>query len=758
MNKWYKALEYDEIIAQVSEYCAFSLGKEKIQQQQPSFSKIIIQRENAKTKDAIAYILAGKDVSLTGVSDVKEAIIKASKGGVNSIAEMVQINKTNHVVERLIKTKKDVDAFYVFDYIESLNVSFALIQRIDLSFSPSFEVLETASKLYADLKKQQRELEKTMSTQVQVFINKHMSWLSEPIATTRHDRVVVLAKTADKNKFKGILHGESASGQSAYVEPPFLVELNNKKEQIASQLEGEVHRICVEISYMIQQDAMQLMANLETLAQLDALFAKAHWGLARDGFVATVDGQLPLRIEHARHPLIDASVVVANTYELIQPNRILLITGPNTGGKTVSVKIIGLFTLMAYSGIPVLASRATIPLYDRVFADIGDDQSIVQSLSTFSSHLSKISQILQEATSRSLVLLDELGSGTDPDEGESLAIAILDYLREKECMVVATTHFNRLKEIAYQSDFTMLASVEFDLDTLSPTYRYVSNTSGASNALAIASRFNLPQTLINQAQHYFESKKSEQQQLIDELHQKIDEQNKLNATIETLKNQQQQSKAELDHLKAEFETNQASMLEKAKQEAQDYLHTQLEAIDEIIKQAIEADQEKAKQAKAKLKEKVTTIERPKAEPIQVGDHVQLVATHQIGVVSKINQDKVDVDVYGKRFSVKRNQLLKVDALKTKKPRQKTHAMRAHHVDLECVIVGMRSEEAKVKVDQYINDCILANRHKGYVVHCVGTGILKKVINDYLKHHPGVKQVIPADHQEGGAAVTVVMFQ
>jgi DNA mismatch repair protein MutS2 len=758
MNKWYKALEFDEIIAQVSEYCAFSLGKEKINELKPSFSKVVIQRENAKTQDAITYILSGKDVSLTGVSDVSEAIIKASKGGINSISEMVHINRTNHVVARLIKSKKDVDAFYVYDYIESLDVSSALIQRIDQAFSPSFEVLETASKLYGDLKKQQRELEKSMSTQVQAFINKHMSWLSEPIATTRHDRVVVLAKTADKNKFKGILHGESASGQSAYVEPPFLVELNNKKEQIQSQIEAEVHRICVELSAMIKGDSVQLLANLETLAQLDACFAKAHWGLARDGFVANVDTTLPLRIEHARHPLIDPKVVVANTYELEQPNRILLITGPNTGGKTVSVKIIGLFTLMAYSGIPVLASSATIPLFDCVFADIGDDQSIVQSLSTFSSHLSKISQILQEATRHSLVLLDELGSGTDPDEGESLAIAILDYLREKECTVVATTHFNRLKEIAYESDFTMLASVEFDLDSLSPTYRYVSNTSGASNALAIASRFNMPETLLQQAKHYFESKKSEQQQLIDQLHQLIDEQNRLNATIKQQQEEQRQAQQELERVKAEFEANKEAMIQKANKKAQDYLQEQLEEIDDIIKQAIDADQEKAKQAKVKLQEKVTTPPKPPSEPIQVGDHVQLIATHQIGVVSKINQDKADVEVHGKRFSLKLNQLEKVSAPIVKKVRQRAHPMRVHHVELECVIVGMRSEAAKVKVDQYINDCILANRHKGYIVHGVGTGVLKKVIKDYLSNHPGVIRVQAADHQEGGAAVTVVMFQ
>ncbi len=758
MNKWHKALEYDEIIAQISGYCAFSLSKAKIEALTPAFSKIIIQRENAKTNDAINYILSGKDVSLSGVSDVRDAIIKASKGGINSIQEMVLINRTNHVTARLIKSKRDVDAFYVFDYIESLAVSQSLIDRIDRSFSPSYEILESASKTYADLKKQQREHDKTMNAQVQSFIQKNMMQLSEPIATTRHDRVVVLAKAADKNKFKGILHGESASGQSAYIEPPFLIELNNKKEQIASQIEAEIERICIEISALIQQDAIQLLANIETLAELDALFAKAHWGLARNGHVAKVDQGLPFVIEHARHPLIDPDRVVANTYELVAPNRILLITGPNTGGKTVSVKIIGLFTLMAYSGIPLLASKASIPVFDQVFADIGDDQSIVQSLSTFSSHLSKIAQILQEATPRSLVLLDELGSGTDPDEGESLAIAILDHLRERQCTVIATTHFNRLKEIAYQSQFTMLGSVEFDLETLSPTYRYLSHTSGSSNALAIASRFDIPISVIEKAQTYYDSKKTEQQRLIDELHRKIEKQNQINEELQHLQAQQAKQLETIQKEKSELEANKQELLKQAKQEAQDHLQQQLIEIDRIIKEAIKADQESAKQAKVKLQSMVSIEPPKKLGSIEVGDHVKISATHQIGKVTKIQNDKVDVDVHGKRFSVRMDQLEKAETPKTRKIIRKAHTMVPHHADLECVIVGMRAEEAKVKVDQYINDCILANRHKGFIVHGVGTGVLKKVINEFLMSHPGIATVTPADHTQGGAAVTVVTFK
>lgn len=759
MNKWHLALEFDKILAQIQEGCAFSLGREEIENLVPAHQKRTIQRENKKTQHAMNYILAGNDASLSGVSDVRKPIEKALKGAVLSIDEMVAINRTNHAVARLIKNDKHADAFYVNDYIESLSISSVLLRRIDESFSPSHEVLDSASSVYRSLKRQLRDLEQSLGAQVQAFINKNMSWLSEPIATSRHDRVVVLAKTADKNKFKGIVHGESASGQSAYVEPPFLIALNNQKESLANQIEAEVYRICVEISSLIQQEGNQLLANMETLAKLDAMFAKAKWGLARNGFVAEVDDHLPVSLVSARHPLIDPKDVVANTIEITAPNRILLITGPNTGGKTVSVKLIGLFTLMAYSGIPVLASSSTFPVFDQVFADIGDDQSIVQSLSTFSSHLSKIAQILEGASSQSLVLLDELGSGTDPDEGESLAIAILDYLRDKECTVVATTHFNRLKEIAYQSKHTMLASVEFDLKTLTPTYRYVSNTSGSSNALAIAARFHLPQSLLDNAQSHYEKKQSEQQQLIDELHDRIRQQEIILEESEALKAQHQKLVSEVMAEKERFEAAKEQELLEAKEKAQAYLQEQLQEVDKLVAQAIKADQQQAKVIKEILKEK---IEKPKPTPpakLSVGDYVLINSTHQVGLITNINNKQLDVDVNGVRFVVKSKDVTPSAAPKRKVIKTHQSSMNvAKQVDMECVIVGLRSEEAKVKVDQYINDCILANRSQGYIVHGVGTGVLKKVINMYLNNHPGVKKVTPADHQQGGAAVTVVSFQ
>lgn len=759
MNKWHLALEFDKILDEIQQGCAFSLGKKEIDNLVPAHQKKAIQRDNLKTLHAMNYILSGNDASLSGVSDVTLFIEKAAKGAVLSIDEMVSINKTNHVVARLIKNEKYPDAFYVNDYIESLSISLKLIQRIDESFSPNNDVLDSASSLYRSLKKQQRELESGMQAQVQSFINKNMAWLSEPIATTRHDRVVVLAKAADKNKFKGIVHGESASGQSAYVEPPFLIALNNQKESIASQIEAEVYRICIEISTLIQQESNQLLANLDTLAKLDAMFAKAKWGLARNGFVAEVDDNLPISIVSARHPFIDPAEVVANTIEITPPNRILLITGPNTGGKTVSVKIIGLFTLMAYSGIPVLASQATFPVFDKVFADIGDDQSIVQSLSTFSSHLSKIAQILEESTSNSLVLLDELGSGTDPDEGESLAIAILDYLKEKQCVVVATTHFNRLKEVAYQSKHTMLASVEFDIKNLKPTYRYVSNTSGSSNALAIAARFHLPQKLLDNAQTIYLKKQSEQQQLIDKLHQKIQKQQALVEESEALKKQHQHALEQIQSKEKQLEATKEKVLQDAQEKAQEYLKEQLAYVDELVAQAIKADQQQAKSVQKKLQTKVEKPQ-PQSAPknLAVGDYVLINATHQVGVITNINNKQLDVEVNGKRFVVQSK-----NVTLSKAPQRKQQATRQSRieapksVDMECVIVGMRSEEAKVKVDQYINDCILANRSVGYIVHGVGTGVLKKVINQYLNNHPGIKQVKPADHQQGGAAVTVVTF-
>ncbi len=760
MNKWQLALEYDKIIRQITGYCAFSLSREIIEQLTPIHNERYIIRENKKTQDAINYILAGNDTSFSGVSDVSSAIIKASKNATCTIEEMVKLNRVNHVVARLIKADRSADAFYVYDYIESLAISPHLLSRIDQSFSSNYDVLDSASKEYASLKKQVNDLEKGMHTQVQGFINKHTSWLSEPISMTRYDRVVVLAKAADKNKFKGIVHGESASGQSAYVEPPFLIELNNKKESLKSQINDEIERICIEISFLISQESRQLLANLETLAILDSIFAKAKWGLDRNGFVASVAHENTLFFENARHPLIEPKEVVANTIEIEKSKRALLITGPNTGGKTVTVKIIGLFTLLAYSGVPVLASKSSLPVFDQVFADIGDDQSIVQSLSTFSSHLSKISEILSLASEHSLVIFDELGSGTDPDEGESLAIAILEYCEQINCMVVATTHFNRLKEIAYEKENTMLASVEFDIKSLRPTYRFLSNSSGSSNALAIASRYNMPASLIEKAKTYYQRKKSEQQKLIDDLQEKIVVQEALNKEIEQSKRVVEELKSALQQEKSKFEAQKEALMSQVEKQAQVYLQEKIDEMDEIVKDAIVADQKNAKEKLEQLQEMVEQLEVEEIDvTIEVDDYVQIRSTHQIGAVTSINNNQLEIQVNQKTFKVKKEDVFKVEKpVVRKKVKTKTSSMSFKNVPMECVIVGLRSEEAKVKVDQYINDCILANRHQGFIVHGIGTGVLKKVINEYVKKHPGVKKVTPADHGQGGAAVTVVSFQ
>ncbi len=758
MNKWYLALEFDKIIHQIEQYTSFSLSKKLIEDLRPSFSLRLIQLENQKTQDAMNYILAGHDTSLSGVSDVSAPITRASKNGVLSIEELVQINKVNHVVQRLSKAMAHEDTFYIDNYLESLQVSSHLIDRIDQSFSVTYEVLDSASPTYRQLKKDLAEVERQLNQQVQVFLSKNASYVSEPIAIMRNDRMVVLLKTTYKNHFKGIVHGESASKASAYVEPPFLIDLNNKKESLQMQIELEIERICIECSQLIKQEADQLLGNLETLALLDSLFAKAKWGLDRQAFIAQVDKDLPFSLEQARHPLIDPEQVIANTISIDANKRTLLITGPNTGGKTVNVKMIGLFTLLAYSGIPLLVKEANLPHFDQVFADIGDDQSIVQSLSTFSSHLAKIAEILKYATQDSLVIFDELGSGTDPDEGESLAIAILDYCDQIGCMVIATTHYNRLKEIAYKKANTMLASVEFDVASLKPTYRFLANTSGASNALTIAASFNLPESLLVNAQQHYESKKSEQQQLIDDLHAKIQKQDEMNQALA-------QNQMELEALKhkhaqalADFEKEKEALKAQAETQFQKHLQTQIEAVNEHVKAAIKADQQEAQRIVTDLKRQVVKKSKPLSdEVIEVGDRVVINKTHQVGEVISITNNQLEVVTNNITFVVKKNDVTKSKQRQVKRKAPQRDFKVSKAAPMECVIVGMRTEEAKVVVDRYINDCILANRHQGFIVHGIGSGVLKKMINEYLKGHPGVKSIKPADHSQGGGAVTVVSF-
>lgn len=756
------ALELSTILHRVASGAHYEANYAVIATMAPTFKRLEIAQRVAQCDDAMAYILSGGDHYLKGLTDTQPTLLKASKGGMCDIVELVALNKVNHRIMTLKKQDmRHLRGAQVLDVLDGLFIPASLIQRLDACFSPFGEVLDSASTTLAKLRKQYKEVEAAILKQTQEFMRSHASKLSEQIVTLRQDRYVLMAKVGEKNTFHGLVVGESASGQTAYVEPPFLMQLNNQKQSVQSLIENEIERIVRACSDLVGQHYIPVSASHESLMMLDIWFAKARYGLEHDGFMPTLGGNV-LHLEAARHPLIDPKKVVPNTYTLDASTRMCIISGPNTGGKTVSLKIIGLFTLMAYCGIPLLAKKANIPFYDAVFADIGDESSIQSSLSTFSAHIFHIASILNEATAQSLVLLDELGSGTDPDEGESLAIAILHAFHQQGCTLVATTHYNRIKSIAYEWEGVMISSVEFDITTLSPTYRFLPHQAGQSNALAIASRFNLPSSLLERAHRELASKQSEAATLLERLHEQI----ALNQTLEaTLLAQQKALSIQMETLKRETD----QLLEQ-----QNRLQSQAQAhIDELVQAALEEinmylneakSQQQSTPVLTKIKQEVqarkTKPQLKVDETIAVNDYVRVKGSQRSGQVIEIKGNNTLIDINGMRIKTSLAQLEKSapPVIKKRVASYSSSTSGPRGSVLECVVVGLRGDEAIAKVDDYIEDCLLANIPNGIIIHGIGTLTLKKVIGEHLARHPNVKSYGQAPLEQGGIVATVVTFK
>lgn len=762
MNENVQVLELDLILDQISKHAAFSLGKEIVLRQKPQSRRLLIQRNNDRMRDALLLTVRFGGLPFSGIKDIRDPLIKAKKGGLLSIEEAVWVSRHGHGCESM-KTalrKTELDVPNVFDLVDSLLVNLSLSRKIDSCFSPNYEVLDSASPLLKEIREKLRKMDAEINRQIQKFISTNADRLTDQLATYRHDRLVVPVRISDKYHFKGVIHGESASGQTAYVEPEFLLNLNNEKQTLISREEDEIERICWEISAAISVVSEQYIANVETLGELDALFAKAQWGKNFDATVATLseDG---LVIERGRHPLIDRKQVISNTYRLQHPYRMLLITGPNTGGKTVSLKVIGLFTLMFYCGIPLPCESAKIPLFDEIYVDIGDEQSIAQSLSTFSSHLARIARITRHCTKDSLILLDELGGGTDPNEGESLAIAILEHLRNKEASVIATTHYNRLKSYGAQHNEILLASVQFDLEQLRPTYKYIEGLAGQSYALDIALRFELDEQIVAMARQLKEEGKSEVSKILDKLENQLDENRKIEENLSKQLDEARNREIELNKQLSDFERSKQELFEQAKVEANSLVEEALIKTEEYLQ--LLKEQEKPHQRleiKKQLEDMVDQDEEIEvAGAIGVNDTVRILSTSQVGIVSAIERNQYTVEVLGKSFKVNKKQIMKIAAVKKKAVRHVSAVSGLMApVSMECNVIGMRVEEALPVVEKYIDDCVLRNLKSVRVVHGHGTGALRKAIWARLNNHSSVAELRLGGQGEGGGGATVVTLK
>lgn len=765
MEQNYASLQLDIIRNQISTHCAFSLGRERVLSCVPEYDSLLLKRNLAQSKEALACTIKYSAMPFMGIKNINQALDAALKDQVCTIPQLLAV--ADHVrgclqIEHYM-TKVEEEVPHIHELVDSLTQASWLANEIETCFSNYGEILDSASTQLSTIRQALNMCDAEITRQVNKFMAENGNKLMENITTTRNNRVVVLAKVSDKNTLGGFVYGNSASGQAAYVEPHFLVILNNQKQTLKSEEEDEIVRILFGLSQKVKQVAHGLGSNLETLSILDEMFAKASWAKKMNGCVAEITDSQTLILKQARHPLIDPKTVVANTYRLCAPHRMLLITGPNTGGKTVSIKIIGLFVLMTYCAMPISCDEASIPLFDHVYADIGDDQSIEQSLSTFSAHLQKLAMITSEATSHSLILLDEIGSGTDPKEGESLAIAILEDLRQKKAMTITTTHYGKLKAYGKKHEEILLASVQFDLEKMQPTYRYIEGLTGQSNAFEIAQKFGLKQSIIDQAVEIRRLERTDEEQLIETLEKQLTQVNQTQERLDAKEIEMNGLIQEVARAKHDLQYYRDQQFEKAQKEAEGWLQDLRQEADKIIASMHADAQNKKPHELLALKKQLDLINNEEeeievSEPknLKIGDYVEIKQSHQVGQIQSIHRQRIVLLInhmtVHTTLSAVRPSLYKPS--KQKKESGYT-VSRPTNFSSECNIIGCRVEEAMSIVAKYLDEAILFNAGIVRIVHGAGTGALRSAVHELLKKTKQVDDFRLGAQGEGGVGATVV---
>ncbi|MCI5723376.1 MAG: endonuclease MutS2 [Erysipelotrichaceae bacterium] len=763
-----KSLELDVILEQVKKYCSFSLGNEMIESLMPNFDPLIIRREHAYMKEAIAMCIHEDRLPMLNIKDLRTVLENAKKGRTLSASELVDemfFIQGVRGIQIYFESMKELPHDNLADIYQTLVVHDKIAKEIGNCLNQYGEVMDKASSELRSIRSSISHTDSEIMSAANRFVSTHTDSVVDSIITNRNGRVVILVKASDKNMYGGLLHGDSASGQASYIEPNVLVNLNNRKMELLEKEKEEIHRILTQLSQLVAGVADEEIYNVETCGILDAIFAKAQWGKVHEGVAAELTEDKNIEIDKAKHPLIDPKKVVSNNYHLQDPRRILLITGPNTGGKTVSMKVIGLFVLMTYVGIPVTAEYARIPYFDNVFVDIGDDQSVVESLSSFSAHIKKQAEIVNQATENSLVLMDEIGSGTDPKEGESLAISILNYLRELHTMCVVTTHYGRLKAYGKRHDDILVASVQFDQEKLMPTYRFIEGLSGQSNAFDIARRYGLPNHIIKYASFLKEQAKTQEDELIARLEVQLNETTLKNDALNQRLKEVEQLEKSLIKQRNDLLKEKDMLQQKAQQEANLYIEKAQQEADEILAnmRQQQAKYHEVLNMRSKLTQLQSQPETSQEEIVDVeyhvGDAVELRSSNQVCEIVKIGRKEITISLNGRLIHVKKNQIRPSSHVIPKVKANTSVNIRSSNIfssmPSECNLIGMHVDEGITKMIEYIDQAKVHGLKTFRIIHGDGTGKLRKAVHEKLRNDKSVKEFRLGMPQEGGTGATVV---
>jgi DNA mismatch repair protein MutS2 len=803
-SKTLQTLEYQKILERLASYASFAVSADKARALQPTTDIEEARRRLAETSEAVQLLVTNTDLTIGGARDIRQPLDLANHGGVLAPGELLDVKYTLIAARNLGRTFERLASQYpnLADIAGQIPPPPGLIDAVTRAISERGEIMDSASPKLAIIRRDLRIARDRLLSKLQHMVgdSRNAQYLQEALITQRDGRYVLPLRSEFKGRIKAIVHDQSASGATLFVEPLAVVELNNQNRELQLAERDEERRILAELSHQVGENYREIQQTLEIIAELDLALARAKFA---EDLKATEPELLSIRpsnsqtrhpgtvinLQEARHPLLDPRTVVSIDVDLDPQTYALVITGPNTGGKTVTLKTVGLLALMAQSGLHIpVHSGSQISVFENIYADIGDEQSIEQSLSTFSGHITNIIRILEQADSQSLVILDELGAGTDPQEGAALARAILSHVLERGITTLVTTHHPELKAFAHATPGVVNASVEFDLETLRPTYHLTIGLPGRSNALSIAQRLGLPEAIIDAARSELDPQDLRAEDLLDEIHRQRDISRQARVAAEKARQQAEDYRAELSERLEEIEDERRRVLEEAQEQAQGELRELQAEIKETRRalararqplEALEAVEEQAESLEEEIAEPIARqvpasgpVEAVLKRAVRLGDKVHLRTLNTQGVVTSIGEEDAEVRVGNLRV---RTRLADIQPLggrsepetgKRKKRSQQIastptqpSAPKAADIlpaspGMELDLRGQRAEDALDSLERYLDAAYLAGLPFVRIIHGKGTGRLREVVRQALGGHPQVRSFEPGGEKEGGDGVTV----
>lgn len=791
-QKALETLEYKKIIAQLKREMGSAASAKLADELTPLTSEKIIKEELRSTTEAVDLIVRKGPLPTGGLYDIREALLLAKKGGSLTMRQLLEVQNVLGISSEVVAFMHD-DALpelkYIGEMVDLIIEFTALEKEISRCILTEDEMADNASPKLKDIRRSIHQQNQAIKNKLSRIItsSSNKTYLQDAIVTMRDGRYVIPVKQEYRSFFPGMVHDQSKGGATLFIEPQGVVELNNKLRELEVEEQLEIARILAELSSRVAEHYREIRSNLKLLTKLDFIMAKGKLSCKMHASEPKIDADGELKLISARHPLIEYKKAVPVDIRIGGDYRTLIITGPNTGGKTVSLKTAGLLVMMAQSGLHIPASHAsTLPIFGEVFADIGDEQSIEQSLSTFSSHMKNIVSIIDKASYDSLVLVDELGAGTDPTEGAALAIAILERFYDSGALTMATTHYNELKKYALATSGVENAAMEFDVETLTPTYRLLIGVPGKSNAFEISKKLGLSESIIERASEHIKHGDMEFENVISSI-----EDDKRKAAADRLDAESMRAEIEerlkkLEEKEKAISEKRADIIAEAKREARELLRETKSAVKDVQKDlrrlqksgahtnlntgALEKSRRKINEAEDLVSEKVVkqvNSEPVSADTLKIGDRVKLLTIGQNGTILSLPDEKGNlmINIGALKVKARLQDLMLINEGKDRKPQAKSSSKygsllrsKSSSVSASINVMGKNLEDALADVEKYLDDVYMAGLDMVSIIHGRGGGILKDGIRQMLKRKKYVDSYGAASYNDGGEGVTIVRMK